>query len=143
MELDSGATHLKVTKTIHCTPDDIFERRRDVNREPYRAAVQLGAATQIHNRQFFEINHDKDCIEFIAPLILVSELVGFMVLEMTADSVKNWDDFENFLTKFSSDMAVLVSKYRILRQQESQQGSYSRKTKTGSRATPQDGPISS
>ena len=121
MELNSGKTHLTLTKTIQCTPEDIFERRRDVNREPFREAVELGAAMKIRNRQFFVINHETECFEFVAPLILVSELVGFMVLEMTAESVKTWDDFENFLSQFASDMAVLVNKYRVLQQHESRQ----------------------
>ena len=121
MELNSGKTHLTLTKTIQCTPEDIFERRRDVNREPFREAVELGAAMKIRNRQFFVINHETECFEFVAPLILVSELVGFMVLEMTAESVKTWDDFENFLSQFASDMAVLVNKYRVLQQYESRQ----------------------
>lgn len=121
MELNPGATHLTTNKTIHCTPDQILERRRDFNRAPYREAVELGAAMKIEYRQFFTIDHDKECIEYIAPLILVSELVGFMVLEMTAESVKHWDDFENFLTHFASDMAVLVNKYRVLQHEQSRE----------------------
>ncbi len=129
MELLPGATHLSVTKTIQCTEKDILERRRDFNREPYREAVELGAAMKIQNRQFFKINEETECLEYIAPLIILSELVGFMVLEMTCESVKNWDDFENFLSQFSNDMAVLVNKYRIMQQQESRKSNLIEKLK--------------
>jgi hypothetical protein len=118
MELTPGATHLRVTKTIHCLEKDILERRRDFNREPYRNAVELGAAMKIAHRQFFNVEEDSDCFEYIAPLMVLSELVGFMVLEMDREAVRNWDDFENFLTQFASDMAVLVNKYQLLQQQE-------------------------
>ena len=116
-ELEPGATHLKVIKTTHCSPNDIFERRRDINRVPYCDAVELGAAKTVGARQFFARNRP-DCEEFIVPLILMSEVLGMVVLEMPRSSVNNWNNFENFLTLFANDMAVLINKQRMLDQQQ-------------------------
>ncbi len=113
MELQPGATHLSTVKAVHCDKEHILEQRRDINRVPYRDAIADGKPGVVANRRFFIDNgRDDQQTEYMVPLILVSELIGFMVLEMDNEATENWQDFENFLSRFANDMAVFLAEGR-------------------------------
>lgn len=118
MELQPHATHLKVVRTIHCTPESIFEQRRDMQRQPYRDALDCGKPLRIASRCFFSDQVDRRETEFMVPLVFASQPLGFMVLGMDTESLEDWQDFEGFLDQFAQEMSVLVANDRAARREQ-------------------------
>ena len=120
MELPSHATHLRIVKTIHCQPENIFEQRRDIQRQPYREAVDCGRPIRIANRCFFADQVDRGETEFMVPLMFASQPLGFMVLGMDTASLDRWQDFDCFLEQFAREMSILVANDRASKQEARQ-----------------------
>lgn len=112
MELPSGSTHLQIVVRHDCDDTDIIEQRRDVNRVPYRAAVDRAYPQRTEKRKFFHASEDHGCVEFFVPLIMVSELIGFMVVEMDEVAIDQWGDFEETLSQYASEMAIFLATAR-------------------------------
>lgn len=119
MELKPNETHLKIVSSIHCDANDIFEKRRDAQRSPYRNAIEAERPIAGGVRYFFEQNSMHDEVEFMVPLIFSAQVLGFMVISMERSALENWKDFENFLTQFANDMSMVLADQRTSEQSNS------------------------
>ncbi len=117
MELKPHATHLHVVRTIHCTPESISEQRRDIQRQPYRDALDCSKPLRIASRCFFSTQVDRRETEFMVPLVFAAQPLGFMVLGMDTEALEDWQDFEGFLDQFAQEMSVLVANDRAARKE--------------------------
>ncbi|MGB7342999.1 MAG: CHASE2 domain-containing protein [Pirellulaceae bacterium] len=109
MKLNAGSTHLEITQLRGCQSEDIREKRRDVHRFPFSAAIDQNYPTQVDDRQFLNEQMEIDGREFMVPLVMVSEVIGFMVIEMDAAVLERWSDFESCLARYSNDMAIFLA----------------------------------
>ena len=108
LDLEPKARHLTVAKTVNCGPDNIAERRRDIRRSPYAHAIEAGIPV-VCDHQFLSDNPaDEKVVEYLVPLQVMSKLSGMMVLEMSVDSLSNWNNFENYLGNLATDLATYV-----------------------------------
>ena len=128
MELAPGKAHLNVRHLYQCENSDIGEKRRDINRVPYRPAIDENYPTSPGERSFFRVQGDAENAnaerwEFIVPLIVVSEVVGVMVLEMDAANIKQWNGFEQSLSQYAGEMAVYLIASRVARNERARANS--------------------
>ncbi|MEM7454638.1 MAG: CHASE2 domain-containing protein [Planctomycetota bacterium] len=112
LELEPSATHLKVARTVHCDEQDIYERRRDIQRSPYFEAIENSAPVRLTSRQFFATNPDVTNVEYVVPLFSGASVLGFMVIELDSRLLESWLGFDNFLGNFAEEMSVLVAGHR-------------------------------
>lgn len=106
LEKTKNETHAKEIISINYKFSDIYERRRDYNREPYISAIKERRAIPI-SRRFFETLEDGER-EFIAPLIYFNEIVGFWIFTIKEDDVSNIDRFLKDTTVCSKEVSKLV-----------------------------------
>ncbi|WP_419189175.1 CHASE2 domain-containing protein [Stieleria marina] len=109
MRLDPGSTHLEVSQTCGCGVDAIREQRRDVHRYPFREAIDQNYPTQIEDRRFLVEPENGGVGEFMVPLVMLSEVIGFMVVEMDDADLERWSDFESCLARYAGDMAIFLA----------------------------------
>ncbi len=109
MKLDVGATHLKVAVQRNCDASEIVEQRRDVHRYPFRKAIDQNFPTHIEDRRFLKESPDVTLREYMVPLVMLSEIVGFMVVEMDETVLERWGDFESCLSRYANEMAIFLA----------------------------------
>ena len=112
MELEPGATHMSIVKTTHCEESEINEKRRDIQRSPFKEILEQGRPTQAHSRSFYHPAGNRDEIEFLIPLSDQGRTLGLMVLGMDANDLQRWQDFGNFLEQFSDEVSQLIVDHR-------------------------------
>ena len=115
MELERGANSLTIAKTVQCKEEEIAERRRDVHRTPYLEPAEQSVAMVSEHRKFFVANGSEiETVEYFVPLIVLAELRGFIVLEMAAEEVNAWSDFENYLNQMGADVAAYIDSQKSI-----------------------------
>jgi hypothetical protein len=114
---------LQLVHTVGVGDEGIYERRRDINRDPWRRSIELGRTKQNRTRLIFTPDRGKNPeagdlasidgdTEFIVPLMCKGKIFGFMVLEMSSEHTFNWPDFENVLDEFAADFSQMIDQSR-------------------------------
>ena len=122
------SVHLKEVYAINCSFDDIYERRRDYNREPYQSAIKYRKAMQI-NRKFFKNTTDNE-IEYIVALTHFNTIVGFWVFSIYKKDIHKIEVFESDITDCSREISrLLFERDRFIKQRTQKKESFTNRIK--------------
>jgi CHASE2 domain-containing sensor protein/signal transduction histidine kinase len=113
LEKVEGEHRVREVKALNCSLEDIYERRRDYEREPYSTAILENGPVEIEKRSFFK-NIREGEREYIAPLIFVNRVLGFWALSIDRSKVQ---DIPAFLSMVR-DYALQISELLYFRQQQ-------------------------
>ena len=111
MELPPGKTHFQVVDTCNCDQSHISERRRDVQRFPYRHVCEMERPCALPDYQFFS-DDTTGGTEYLIPLAHDSTVLGIVIVSLTADQLKHWNNIEDCLTRFGGEMSRLLFERR-------------------------------
>lgn len=97
---------VKEIEALNCSIDDISERRRDYEREPYSVALEANAPIQPFRDYFTEVVEGE--VQYVVPLSFGGEVQGFWALSLMP--AKNWNKvaFESNARSFSIQIAELL-----------------------------------
>lgn len=92
---------------LNCTVDDIQERRRDFQREPYSSAVRTQRPVRLESTSYFKDVAARE-VEYMVPLMFAGDVLGFWALTIEPD--ENWNPitFEQNLVSFSRELSELL-----------------------------------
>lgn len=113
LEKVEGDHRVREVKALNCSLEDIYERRRDYEREPYSTAILENGPIEIDKRPFF-INLKSDEREYLVPLIFVNRVLGFWAFTINPQRIH---DLPTFLTMVK-DHALQISELLYLREQQ-------------------------
>lgn len=93
-------------EALNCSIDDISERRRDYEREPYSVALEVNGPSQPFRDYFKEVAENE--LQYMVPLSFGGEVLGFWALSLIP--ARNWNQgaFENNVRSFSLQIAELL-----------------------------------
>lgn len=107
MELPPGRPHFQVVDTCNCDESHIAERRRDIQRFPYRQVCEMERPCTFPDYQFFN-DGTADSTEYLIPLVHDSVVLGIVVASLTADQLEDWSNVDDCLTRFGHEMSRLL-----------------------------------
>ena len=93
-------------EALNCSINDISERRRDYEREPYSSALEANAPVEPFRDYFEEVEEGE--IQYMVPLNFGGFVLGFWALSLIPK--KNWNRqaFENNVRSFATQIAELL-----------------------------------
>jgi len=97
---------VKEIESLNCSINDISERRRDYEREPYSSALETNGPVQPFRDYFNEVEEGE--IQYMLPLSFGGEVLGFWALSLIPGKRWNQLAFENNVRSFSSQVAELL-----------------------------------
>ncbi|HVR73261.1 MAG TPA: CHASE2 domain-containing protein [Planctomycetota bacterium] len=109
LEADSRTNHVGEILALHCTIEDIAERRRDFTRPPYSDA--LGQRSPMKVKGFLRTK-SSDEEQYLAPLIFGGDLLGFWAIGIEAAKVAAIPQFMNLLKDYSTRISELLHQTR-------------------------------
>jgi len=112
LEKVEGDHRVREIKGLNCSFEDIYERRRDYEREPYKTAILENRPVEIDKRPFFT-NLGKDEREYLVPLVFVNRVLGFWAFTINLQTI---NDLSAFLSMVR-DHAVQISELLYFREQ--------------------------
>ncbi|MBC8412866.1 CHASE2 domain-containing protein [bacterium] len=124
LEIMPEGGRVREVKALHCSFDDIRERRRDIQREPYLQAVKEGAAIKLDERLFL-VDADIDEEQYLVPLMFGGQHIGFWVLGIDAEVERGMPMFEMIINNFSVQLSELLyhrqQRYQQIKEEEAGQ----------------------
>ena len=97
---------VKEIEALNCSLDDVSERRRDYEREPYSSALKANAPIEPFRDYFTEVESSE--IQYIVPLCFGGEVLGFWALSLLPAKSWNRVAFENNVRSFAIQIAELL-----------------------------------
>ncbi len=113
LEKIEGEHRVREVKAMHCSLEDIYERRRDYEREPYSTAILENSPVEIDKRPFFKDIKEGER-EYIVPLVFVNRVLGFWALSIESSKIQDIPAFLNMVR----DYALQISELLYFRQQQ-------------------------
>jgi len=113
LEKVEGDHRVREVKALNCSLEDIYERRRDYEREPYSTAILENGPVEIEKRSFFKDIKEGER-EYIVPLIFVNRVLGFWALSVDRSKVQDIPAFLNMVREY----ALQISELLYFRQQQ-------------------------
>jgi CHASE2 domain-containing sensor protein len=102
---------LREVKSLNCLLSDIFERRRDYEREPYSTAITENGPVEVKNRQFFkEIGESER--EYVVPLIFANDVLGFWAFTIEPAAVPELSSFIAVVRDYAAQISELLFQRR-------------------------------
>lgn len=106
---------------LNCSLEDIGERRRDYEREPYKSAVAENGPVRL-NRPFLRSRRE-DEEEWLVPLIFGGDVLGFWAFTIVAARREELQDFEKLIRDFAHQISeLLYHRQRWLAQKAEEEG---------------------
>lgn len=90
---------------LHCSMDDILERRRDYTRAPYVHAIKLKGPIKVES---FLRRGGKDEEQYLVPLIFCDEVLGFWALGIDKAKAAMVPGFEALLRDYARKISELL-----------------------------------
>ena len=112
MQLDDGATHVRLIETINCDESHISERRRDILREPLRDALEKAEPVEVVGRSLFTAVEGAPGVDYLVPLGTVAKPLGIIFLSLSKRKVQGWKNLPELLSQFSSNMTQFIGENR-------------------------------
>ncbi|GAB4542908.1 MAG: hypothetical protein Fur0020_12340 [Thermodesulfovibrionia bacterium] len=112
LEKVEGDHRVREVKALNCSLEDIYERRRDYEREPYSTAILENGPIEIEKRPFF-INLREGEREYLVPLIFANRVLGFWAFTISSQRIQ---DLPIFLSMVR-DHALQISELLYFREQ--------------------------
>ncbi len=104
LERVAGDHRLREIHAINCNIDEIDERRRDYEREPYRGALALGGPVPVSD--YLETRPDD--VQVLAPLMFDNQVAGFWAVSLRPEVLERQADFLRIVDTFADEIAELV-----------------------------------
>ena len=102
---------LREVKSLNCLLSDIFERRRDYEREPYSTAITENSPVEVKNRQFFkEIKEGEK--EYVVPLIFANDVLGFWAFTIEPLVLPELSSFISVVRDYAVQISELLYQRR-------------------------------
>lgn len=102
---------LKEVKSLNCLLSDIFERRRDYEREPYSTAITENSPVEVKNRQFFKDIKEGEK-EYVAPLIFANDVLGFWAFTIGPSAAPELSAFISVVRDYAAQISELLYQRR-------------------------------
>ena len=112
MELPPGKAHLKFVDCCNCDQSKVGERRRDIQRFPFRHVYDMERPCKFSGYKFFE-GTGNDQVEYYIPLMHDSVVFGMVIASLSVEKLKNWSNIDECLAHFSVEMSRLLQEQRI------------------------------
>ncbi len=105
LQVDPGSSRLKTILALHCSIDDMAERRRDSTRPPYKDAINAKGPIVVEN---FLGTPQKGERQYLIPLVFCGELLGFWAMGIDSAKLAAIPEFESLLHDYTSRMGELL-----------------------------------
>ena len=116
LEADTREGRVREILALHCTLDDIVERRRDYNRPPYCDALKMKGPLKV--KKFLRTKNPKE-EHYLSPLVFSGELLGFWAIGIDAEKVSATPQFGALLKDYGARMSEILYHARKEGQKES------------------------
>ena len=111
LEAKPESAHLSEILSLHCSLNDIIERRRDYSRSPYVDALRVKAPIRV--REYMTVSQDaEEEVQYLAPLVFSGELLGFWAIGIEARKLATIPNFDNLLVEYSNKISELLYQSR-------------------------------
>jgi CHASE2 domain-containing sensor protein len=115
---------VREVKALHCSIDDIHERRRDYTREPYRTAISENGP--IHVEAYLKVV-DTPEVQYLMPLIFAGEVLGFWAFGIDPAKAAAMPMFTSIVKSVGSQIGeMLYHRQQWLRRNEARANSLQR-----------------
>ena len=112
LELPVGSNYLQVVNTTNCAPQSISELRRDFRRPPFCDAAELCQPCELDTeKQSFFVDAESNESQIIVPLMVTSNVVGFVVAGIHSSAMAK-PDFHERIQKICDEVASAVEDLR-------------------------------
>lgn len=101
---------LKEVKSLNCLLSDIFERRRDYEREPYSTAITENSPVEVQ-RQFFKDTKEGEK-EYVVPLIFANDVLGFWAFTIEPSAAAELSSFISVVRDYAAQIGELLYQRR-------------------------------
>ncbi len=91
---------------LHCSIDDLDERRRDYQRTPYSTAIEIKGPLLLEKAYLRGTAEDET--QYLIPLIFAGEVLGFWALGIASEKVESNKRFVSTVKLFSSEIAEML-----------------------------------
>jgi CHASE2 domain-containing sensor protein len=101
---------LKEVKSFNCLLSDIYERRRDYEREPYSSAITENSPVEVKRPFFKDIKEGER--EFVVPLIFANDVLGFWAFTIEPSIVPELSAFISVVRDYAAQISELLYQRR-------------------------------
>jgi hypothetical protein len=123
LEKVEGDHRVREVQALRCSLDDIDERRRDFEREPYKGAIAEGGPIRLDHRMFFVGGQDESFQQYLVPLLFAGEVQGFWAFDVDPQLIDLGENTLGNIRDFGNQIAeLLYHRHRWLEQQDSDTG---------------------
>ncbi len=115
-DLGDNTHRLQEVELHNCSFEDIKERRRDWRRTPFSWATSEKRCISLTARRCPFLNAtDVEEEQFLAPLIIGSRIIGFIVLAVEKSYVESFPDFTKLLQDYSNQIVDRLYQHHCTR----------------------------
>ena len=105
LEAEPGTPKLKEILALHCSLNDIVERRRDYTRSPYVDALRAKGPIKVED---YLKTKNLEEVHYIAPLLFCGKLLGFWAIGIDRGKAKEIPEFEQLLRDYTRRISELL-----------------------------------
>jgi CHASE2 domain-containing sensor protein len=109
LEADSGTGRCREILALHCSLEDIVERRRDYSRPPYSDAISSKGPVKV--KKFLRTKNPEE-EQYLSPLFFGGELLGFWAVGIDAGKAAAIPQFTGLLKDYSVRIGELLHQTR-------------------------------
>lgn len=106
LERVPGDHRVREVKAIHCSLEDIREKRRDYHRHPYSTAIDRGGPLQLP--QDYLAPGEQEEQQYLVPLTFTGEIHGFWAFGVDPAKKKNLPLFDEVVKSFGEQIGELL-----------------------------------
>jgi len=109
LDVEASRRTLREILALHCSFDDISERRRDYSRAPYSDALSTKGPIKV--KSFFKTK-DPEEEQYLAPLIFEGDLLGFWAIGIDAAKSAAIPQFTSILRDYGASISEILHQTR-------------------------------
>ncbi len=113
LENISGYDRVIEIESLHCSLEDIQEKRRKYTRMPYSTAIKENNLIEVKN--YFKNTKD-DEMEFLIPFVFEKQVLGFWAFTVTHDHFIQDPKFKEVIKMYADEIARLLYQRQIYNQ---------------------------
>ncbi len=106
LERVEGDHRVREVHALNCSLEDIGERRRDYEREPYKTAIAENGPVQL-TRPYLRNRRERE-EEFLVPLVFGGEVLGFWAFTIMPEHKALIHDFPKVIRDFAHQISELL-----------------------------------
>lgn len=107
LERVEGDHRVREVKALNCSLSDILEQRRDYERYPYSAAIEINGPVKVESRPYFK---DAGYVEdhYLVPLSFGGQVLGFWAFGIEPARAAQITMFDSVLRSFGAQISELL-----------------------------------